>query len=144
MTSFALFRLENELQDIHLLDNTSYKIINTEIGICSILFTISLSEGLYKGRILEFVIDIPKDYPFTGPKIKIKNKIYHPNVDEEGRVCLEILREGWSCGFGLENIFINLFCILMEPSNENALNGEVGEMMEKDYEEFKKRAREVK
>jgi ubiquitin-conjugating enzyme E2 M len=99
---------------------------------------------LYKGRTLKFVIDIPKDYPFTGPKIKIKNKIYHPNVDEEGRVCLEILREGWSCGFGLENIFINLFCILMEPSNENALNGEVGEMMEKDYEEFEKRAREVK
>lgn len=45
-----------------------------------------------------FKIDInfPLDYPFKPPKITFKTKIYHPNVDEKGQVCLPIIQpENW-------------------------------------------------
>lgn len=143
MSSFALFRLQNE--DIHLLEDTKYEIleIKDDKFVCDVLFTIRMHEGLYKGT-LEFIIRIPKGYPYDPPKVLCKTRIYHPNVDEEGRVCLEILREGWGCGFGLENIFVNLYCVLMEPSSVNALNVEAGEMMEKDYGEFERRVLEYR
>ena len=41
-------------------------------------------------------IDFPAEYPFKPPKILFKTKIYHPNVDEKGQVCLPIISaENW-------------------------------------------------
>ena len=36
------------------------------------------------------------EYPFKPPKISFKTRIYHPNVDEKGQVCLPIVAaENW-------------------------------------------------
>ena len=41
-------------------------------------------------------INFPAEYPFKPPKINFKTKIYHPNIDEKGQVCLPIiLAENW-------------------------------------------------
>lgn len=41
-------------------------------------------------------INFPAEYPFKPPKINFKTKIYHPNVDEKGQVCLPIISaENW-------------------------------------------------
>lgn len=41
-------------------------------------------------------IVFPAEYPFKPPKIAFKTKIYHPNIDEKGQVCLPIISaENW-------------------------------------------------
>lgn len=41
-------------------------------------------------------ITFPAEYPFKPPKISFKTKIYHPNIDEKGQVCLPIISaENW-------------------------------------------------
>ncbi|XP_071531730.1 ubiquitin-conjugating enzyme E2 L3 isoform X5 [Panulirus ornatus] len=41
-------------------------------------------------------VNFPAEYPFKPPKINFKTKIYHPNVDEKGQVCLPIISaENW-------------------------------------------------
>lgn len=41
-------------------------------------------------------ITFPAEYPFKPPKICFKTKIYHPNIDEKGQVCLPIISaENW-------------------------------------------------
>jgi len=41
-------------------------------------------------------INFPAEYPFKPPKINFKTKIYHPNIDEKGQVCLPIISaENW-------------------------------------------------
>lgn len=41
-------------------------------------------------------ITFPAEYPFKPPKITFKTKIYHPNIDEKGQVCLPVISaENW-------------------------------------------------
>ena len=46
----------------------------------------------YSGGVFKLEILLPERYPFEPPKLRFVTQIYHPNVDEGGRICLDILK----------------------------------------------------
>ena len=44
------------------------------------------------GGIFKLELFLPEDYPMTPPKIRFLTKIFHPNVDKLGRICLDVLK----------------------------------------------------
>ena len=51
---------------------------------------------------------IPKNYPHEAPKVHCKTKIFHPNIDLSGKVCLTILREDWKPTLSLSAVVLGL------------------------------------
>jgi len=73
-------------------------------------FTLSIEpdEGMYKGGRFNFSFAINQNFPHDPPKVKCKEKIYHPNIDLEGNVCLNILREDWKPVLNLNAVIVGL------------------------------------
>src|ERR1700733_16283768 len=50
----------------------------------------------YTGGVFFLLIHFPIDYPFKPPKVNFTTRIYHPNINSNGSICLDILRDQWS------------------------------------------------
>jgi len=64
--------------------------------IAHLAFCSQKGESPYSGGVFFLSITFPTDYPFKPPKVAFSTKIYHPNINSNGSICLDILRDQWS------------------------------------------------
>lgn len=76
--------------------------------ILNFTLTIEPDEGMYKGGSFVFNFAINQNFPHDPPKVKCTQKIYHPNIDLEGNVCLNILREDWKPVLNLNAVIVGM------------------------------------
>lgn len=76
--------------------------------ILNFTLTIEPDEGMYKGGAFHFNFAINQNFPHDPPKVKCMQKIYHPNINLEGNVCLNILREDWKPVLNLNAVIVGL------------------------------------
>jgi ubiquitin-conjugating enzyme E2 M len=100
--------------------------------------TISPDSGYWKGATYHFAFSIPPHYPHSPPKVECMTKIYHPNIDLEGKVCLNILREDWKPVLDINSVIYGLIYLFYEPNPDDPLNQEAAELFRKDVRQFER------
>eukprot|EP00469_Lotharella_globosa_P001583 CAMPEP_0167792630 /NCGR_PEP_ID=MMETSP0111_2-20121227/12667_1 /TAXON_ID=91324 /ORGANISM="Lotharella globosa, Strain CCCM811" /LENGTH=184 /DNA_ID=CAMNT_0007685569 /DNA_START=39 /DNA_END=593 /DNA_ORIENTATION=+ len=103
--------------------------------------TLAPQEGYWKGGEFTFRYQVPDNYPYKPPKITCMNKIYHPNIDYAGAVCLNILRKDWKPVLDTQGVIHGLIYLFVEPEPTDPLNEQAAKVMRESKERF---ARNVK
>jgi ubiquitin-conjugating enzyme E2 M len=85
-------------------------------------------DGYWRGGIYTFTIDVPDSYPHQAPKVHLLTPIYHPNIDTEGNVCLNILRKDWSPVFSIQTIVFGVLSLFFSPEPTDPLNHQAAAM----------------
>lgn len=100
--------------------------------------TVSPDSGYWKGATYHFSFVIPTHYPHSPPKVDCKTRIYHPNIDLQGKVCLNILREDWKPVLDINSVIYGLIYLFYEPNPDDPLNHEAAELFRKDISQFER------
>ncbi|RFU73643.1 chitin synthase 1 [Trichoderma arundinaceum] len=110
-------------------------------NILEFILTIEPDEGMYRGGKFTFDFAINQNFPHEPPKVRCREKIYHPNIDLEGKVCLNILREDWKPVLNLNAVIVGLQFLFLEPNASDPLNKEAADDLRSNREGFKRNVR---
>lgn len=104
------------------------------------------SDTPYQGGRFFLTISLPTTYPIDPPSVRFKTQIYHPNIDDFGNICLDILKTGnhggWKPSWSLANVLISMTVLLSSPNPHDALMPEIADQMLNDHGGFMRTAKE--
>ncbi|XP_004349041.2 ubiquitin-conjugating enzyme E2N [Capsaspora owczarzaki ATCC 30864] len=84
-------------------------------------------ESPFEGGVFRLELFLPEDYPMAPPKVRFLTKIYHPNIDRLGRICLDILKDKWSPALQIRTVLLSVQALLSAPNPDDPLANDVAE-----------------
>ena len=146
MSATSIRRLNKELSDITLeiqksKEPITVKLVNDEI----IHWTATIkgpSNSPFEEGIFTLDIIFPTEYPFKPPIIKFLNKIFHPNINISGAICLDILKDQWSPALSIFKVLLSISSLLADPNPNDPLSPDVASIYKQDKAKYIETAKE--
>jgi len=97
--------------------------------------------SVYEGGAFFLDIHFPPDYPFKPPKVTFKTRIYHCNINSQGAICLDILKDNWSPALTISKVLLSICSLLTDCNPKDPLVSSIANQYMKDQTEHDKIAR---
>ncbi|KAI9145953.1 ubiquitin-conjugating enzyme/RWD-like protein [Paraphysoderma sedebokerense] len=104
---------------------------------------------IYEGGYFKATMKFPQEYPFLPPSFAFNSKFFHPNVYEDGRLCISILHppgddplsgetaaERWNPTQTVESVLISIVSLLADPNTSSPANVDAGVMFRNDFSRY--------
>ncbi|KAJ3052384.1 ubiquitin-conjugating enzyme E2 E3, partial [Rhizophlyctis rosea] len=89
----------------------------------------------YDGGVFFLDITFPQDYPFKPPKIVFRTRIYHCNINSNGAICLDILKDNWSPALTISKVLLSVCSLLTDANPHDPLVGHIAQQYLAEREE---------
>ena len=132
--------------------NMSFQLKDDDILNWNIALIIINPDSLYYGGYFLASMKFPSNYPYSPPEFQFTHPLYHPNIYEDGKLCISILHapgedemsgelaaERWSPAQRVESVLLSIISLLDDAETSSPANVDAGVMLRKDPEAFRKR-----
>ena len=99
------------------------------------------ADSPYQGGVFKLEILFPVDYPFKPPKIQFTTKIYHPNINTAGLICLDILKQQWSPALTISKVLLSITSLLTDPNPDDPFVPEIAQLYKANKAKYEENAR---
>ena len=146
MSTMCIRRLKKEWSDINQeidksKEKITVKLINEDLTHWNATLTGS-NNSPFEGGIFTLDMVFPLEYPFKPPIIKFCNKIYHPNINDHGAICLDILKDQWSPSLSIFKVLLSISSLIIDPNPSDPLSPEVANVYKTNRELYNRNAKE--
>ncbi|KAI0980674.1 hypothetical protein GJ496_008853 [Pomphorhynchus laevis] len=100
------------------------------------------NDSPYAGGIFLLDIEFPRDYPFKPPRVMFSTKIYHPNINSSGNICLDILQNQWSPALTVNKILLSICSLLNDPNPDDPLVNDIASVYKTNRRLYMKNAQD--
>eukprot|EP00483_Globobulimina_turgida_P002123 UN02125 len=96
----------------------------------------------YEGGVFHIEMFLTDKYPMKPPKCRFLTKIYHPNVDKVGRICLDVLKDKWTPALTVSRLCLSIQVLMQDPNPDDPLDNQVAALWKSNLKEAHKNAME--
>eukprot|EP00928_Gymnodinium_smaydae_P019965 TRINITY_DN176_c0_g2_i2.p1 TRINITY_DN176_c0_g2~~TRINITY_DN176_c0_g2_i2.p1 ORF type:complete len:151 (+),score=28.14 TRINITY_DN176_c0_g2_i2:79-531(+) len=96
----------------------------------------------YENGMYNLELFLPEGYPMEPPKVRFLTKIYHPNIDKLGRICLDVLKDKWSPALQIRTVLLSIQALLSAPEPDDPLDTNVADHFKKNPQEAQSMAKQ--
>ena len=96
----------------------------------------------FQGGVFFLNVQFPTDYPFKPPKLSFTTRIYHPNINSNGSICLDILKDQWSPALTISKVLLSISSLLTDANPNDPLVPEIAHIFKNDRARYENTARE--
>ena len=79
-------------------------------------------DTVWEGGVFNLIIEFSEDYPNKAPKVRFVTKMFHPNIYNDGSICLDILSHMWSPVYDVSSILTSIQSLLTDPNINSPAN----------------------
>ncbi|KAL9042971.1 MAG: hypothetical protein Q9180_000202 [Flavoplaca navasiana] len=144
--------LKNEFKALSQEQWVNVQLQDDDILNWKIALIIINPDSLYYGGYFLASMKFPSNYPYSPPEFQFTHPLYHPNIYQDGKLCISILHapgedemsgelaaERWSPAQRVESVLLSIISLLDDAETSSPANVDAGVMLRKDPEAFRKR-----
>jgi len=96
----------------------------------------------YEAGTFHFTVVFPDNFPFKPPEVTFMTKIYHPGFNEEGHICLPMLRDQWKPATSMNTVLTAIRDKIGKPDPDDPFDTDVAAVLKTDEKKFNSTAKE--
>lgn len=136
-------RIIKELDKLHKENTPGIAVIPDEKNIRYLKVYINgPPDSPFQGGKFNLEVYLTEAYPMEPPKARFLTRIYHPNIDKIGRICLDILKNKWTPALQIRSLLLSIQVLMSDPNIDDPLDAEVAKHWKDNREDAERVAKE--
>ncbi|CBZ55578.1 Ubiquitin carrier protein, related [Neospora caninum Liverpool] len=96
----------------------------------------------WEGGTFQLEMIFSNEYPNRPPLVRFLSKLFHPNVYNDGNICLDILQTQWSPIYDISAILTSIQSLLSDPNPSSPANQEAARLYAENRREYNRRVQQ--